>query len=227
MTSSRGERNGGRVRDILGAAGPMVELQRREARGMLREVLLADGRYVVKRYTCGGEPSRGRRPWVAEDRALRRLDGRHAPAPVGFLEERDGDEFRATLVRGYVSGTSVDRVDKSLIGPMARSIAAIHGQGVITEDAHRENFVRDGDGELSFVDFGKARTFAPWNPLLFAGIAFDLHRLYRAALDRDEWLWRSFLDAYFLQTPFRRWQQSVVRTLLAVERRRYRMVKGG
>ena len=79
---------------------------------------------------------------------------------------------------------------------------------------------------MAFIDFGKARVFHPWNPLLHAGIAFDLHRLYRAALDRDEALWRGFRAAYLDAVPFPAAAKRMIIALLAIERLRYRLVKG-
>lgn len=226
MSSGTGtERNGARVREILAGAVMPTPVRVRESRGIAREVFLLDSRYVVKRYTCAVRPRAARRPWFMEDAALRRLEGGGAPLPVGFVEERSDGRLRATLVRGFVVGTPVEKLDAELVTEMAASIAAIHGRGVITEDAHRENFVRTTDGSLAFVDFGKARTFGRGNPLLYAGIAFDLHRLYRAALDRDASLWRRFYEAYVEAVPFSSWKIWAIRSLLGIERLRYRLVK--
>jgi hypothetical protein len=228
MSSGTGtERNGARVRQILAEAVMPAPVRVRESRGIAREVFLLEGQYVVKRYTCSSRPRAGRRPWSVEDAALRRLDGRGAPLPVGFVEERADAGLRATLVRGFVPGTPVEELDADLVTEMAATMAAIHGRGVTTEDAHRENFVRCADGALTFIDFGKARVFHAWNPLLHAGIAFDLHRLYRAALDRDEALWRGFRAAYLDAAPFSAAAMWMIIALLAIERLRYRIVKGG
>jgi hypothetical protein len=227
MSSGTGtERNGARVREILADAVMPAPVRVRESRGVAREVFLLQGRYVVKRYTCPARPRAARRPWSMEDAALRRLDGRGAPPPVGFVEEWGDAGLQATLVRGFVSGTPVAELDADLVTEMAATMAAIHGRGVTTEDAHRENFVRCAGGALAFIDFGKARVFHPWNPLLHAGIAFDLHRLYRAALDRDEALWRGFRAAYLDAVPFPAAAKRMIIALLAIERLRYRLVKG-
>lgn len=228
MSSGAGtERNGARVREILAEALMPAPVRVRESHGIAREVFLLEGRYVVKRYTCAVPPRAGRRPWSMEDTALRRLEGRGAPLPVGFVEARSGDGLQATLVRGFVAGTRVEGLDAELVTKMAATMAAIHGRRVTTEDAHRENFVRRADGALAFIDFGKARVFRRRNPLLYAGIAFDLHRLYRAALGRDDALWRRFRAAYFDATPFSAPARWMIVALLAVERLRYRLVKGG
>jgi tRNA A-37 threonylcarbamoyl transferase component Bud32 len=213
-------------RGILRGSGDAVALHRREVPGMLREVFRLGEDYVVKRYTCSQEPPGRRRPWAMEDRALLRLTGDGAPLAVGFLEERVAGGLIGTLVRHYVRGSPIGYPDATLVARMGELVASIHGRRVTPEDAHRENFILGQDGRLAFLDFGKARTFGRWDPLVYAGIAFDLHRLYRATLDRDESLWRCFLDAYFRATPYPAPARAVIRGLLATERRRYRFVKG-
>ncbi len=85
---------------------------------------------------------------------------------------------------------------------------------------------RNANGSLVFLDFGRARIFSRLSPLLFAGVAVDLHRFYRATLKGDQDLWEKFLDAYFRRSIFGRRGRGAVRRLLAFDMRRYRWVKG-
>ena len=133
----------------------------------------------------------------------------------------------ATLVRRYVAGAPVSDSDDGLIREMASLFAALHGHGVTTEDAHLDNFLRTAEGELVFLDFGKARVFRAGSPLLYAGVAFDLHRLFRAALRGDPGLWQIVIDEYQRCSSFGRLGRAAVSCLLRLESWRYRIVKGG
>jgi tRNA A-37 threonylcarbamoyl transferase component Bud32 len=218
-------KNAESVRRVL-AAGDWTLLQKRDVRNVCREVFLAGNSYVVKRYTHEDRPSLFRRPWIQEDRALHRLRGRGAPLPVGYISETSAGRRRIILVRHFVPGEPVENLDASIIEEIAALMALFHGAGVTTDDAHRHNFIRDLRGNLVFLDFGRARIFSRHSPLLFAGVAVDLHRFYRATLKRDQNLWKIFLDAYFEKSTFGPGSKRLTRCLLAFDMRRYRWVKG-
>ena len=219
------DKNAESVRRVL-ATGRWTLLQSRNVRGVHREVFLTGDGHVVKRYTHEGRPPLIRRPWVQEHRALSRLQGRGAPLPVGYVSERSAGRRRVILVRHFVAGAPVGILEASVLEEIANLMARFHEAGVTTDDAHRHNFIRGANGDLVFLDFGRARVFSRHSPLLFAGVAVDLHRFYRATLKRDQELWEKFLDAYFRRSAFGRRGQRVVRRLLAFDMRRYRWVKG-
>lgn len=218
-------KNAESVRRIL-AAGDWTLLQKRNVRGVCREVFLVGNGYVVKRYTHEGRPPLFRRPWVQEDRALHRLRGEGAPLPVGYISETSGGRRRVILVRHFVPGEPIENLDAPILEEIAALMVRFHGSGVTTDDAHRHNFIRDLRGQLAFLDFGRARIFSRYDPLLFAGVAVDLHRFYRAALKRDRNLWKIFLEAYFERSTFGPRGKRLTRSLLAFDMRRYRWVKG-
>jgi tRNA A-37 threonylcarbamoyl transferase component Bud32 len=219
------DRNGEIVRRILATEGWTL-LQRRDVRKVRREVFLTGDGYVVKRYLHFSRPPRIRCPWTLEHRALGRLQGEGAPLPVGYVLDTAEGRPRATLVRRFVAGEPLEALDQSVVGEIASLLAWFHDAGVTTDDAHRHNFIRTGRGRLVFLDFGRARIFTRGNPLLFAGIAVDLHRFYRAALKRNDDLWEVFLQDYFRQSPFGPAANSLIRRLVGIDMRRYRWVKG-
>jgi tRNA A-37 threonylcarbamoyl transferase component Bud32 len=218
-------KNAESVRRIL-ATGQWTLLQTRHVRGVHREVFLTGDGHVVKRYTHEGRPPLIRRPWIQEHRALSRLQGQGAPLPVGYISEVSAGRRRVILVRHYVEGAPVKAIEASILEEIAALLVRFHDAGVTTDDAHRHNFIRNANGNLVFLDFGRARIFARHSPLLFAGVAVDLHRFYRAALKRNQDLWERFLDAYFRQSAFGPGGQKAVRRLLAFDMRRYGWVKG-
>lgn len=219
------DKNAESVRRVL-ATGNWTLLQTRNVRGVHREVFLTGDGHVIKRYTHEGRPPLIRRPWVQEHRALSRLQGRGAPLPVGYFSDMSAGRRRVTLVRHFVEGAPVGVLEASVLGEIANLMARFHDAGVTTDDAHRHNFIRGANGALVFLDFGRARIFSRHSPLLFAGVAVDLHRFYRAALKRDQDLWEEFLDAYFRHSAFGPRGRGAVRRLLAFDMRRYRWVKG-
>lgn len=218
-------KNAASVRRVL-ATGQWTLLQTRRVRGVHREVFLTGDGHVVKRYTHEGRPPLIRRPWVQEHRALSRLQGQGAPLPVGYISEMSGGRRQVILVRHYVEGAPVEAIEASILEEIANLMVRFHDAGVTTDDAHRHNFIRNANGSLVFLDFGRARVFSRHNPLLFAGVAVDLHRFYRATLKRNQDLWERFLDAYFRRSTFGPRGQKAVRRLLALDMRRYTWVKG-
>lgn len=225
MLPASQDRNGPAVRRVMDA-GQQSLIRRRDVRGVLREVFATSDGFVLKRYTHRTSPPRFRRPWVLEYRALDRLRGRGAPMVLGYLTEQTERGFRATLVRQFVPGEPIGDIDTGLASEIAGLLVRFHVAGVTTDDAHRHNFIRVPDGGLAFLDFGRARTFHRWSPLLPAGIAVDLHRFFRAGLKRDHELWQVFLDEYFRRCPFGPIRQAMIRRLIAFDVWRYARVKG-
>lgn len=219
------DKNGPAVRRVIDS-GEQSLVHRRDVRGVLREVFTTGDGFVLKRYTHRNSPPHFRRPWVLEYRALIRLGGRNAPLVVGYLTEQTVQGFRATLVRRFVPGDPIGNIDVGLAAEIAGLLARFHGAGVTTDDAHRHNLIRVPEGGLAFLDFGRARTFPRWSPLLPAGIAVDLHRFFRAGLKRNQALWQVFLDEYFGRCPFGPARQWLIRRLIAFDIWRYGWVKG-
>ncbi len=225
MFRSDRDKNGPAVRRIL-ASGHRTLIHRREVRGVLREVFLTDDGHVLKRYSHNGPPPRFRQPWIMEYRALHRLAGRGAPRVIGYVTETTDRGVRAILARRFLPGDAIGAVDPALATAIAALLATFHCDGVTTDDAHLQNFIRLPEGGLAFLDFGRARTFFPWSPLLLAGIAVDLHRFLRASVKSDSQIRRRFLDEYFRQCPFGPIRRSLIRRLVAFDMWRYRLVKG-
>jgi len=224
--SQRGQKNENAVRRVLATSGWTL-VRDRTPGGVHREVFLTGDGYVVKRFTHPGQPPRFRQPWVVEHRALERLGGRGAPGPVGYVLDQADGRVTATLVRHYLAGEPVGPVDDALVSQIAGLLAVFHAAGVATNDAHINNFIRMPDGHLGFLDFGRARLFSRSNPLLYAGVAMELHRFKRATLKQDDRLWAAFLGAYFRQSPFGGLGNRLVRGLLAVDMWRYGLRKRG
>ncbi|NCA82114.1 MAG: hypothetical protein EOM72_05150 [Opitutae bacterium] len=171
-------------------------LRIRRAKETRRSVFRVDGHYVVKKFEIPLDVRRYRRPWLAEDACLRRLDGIGAPRSYGWCEETEADQRVVWLVKEYVAGKPVDTFAAADLPAVARLMARIHSQQIITDDASAGNFIRTLDGEMQFLDFGRAKLFRR------PGFRFDLHaggelaKFRREGLRWNAELWQAFVPLY-------------------------------
>ena len=185
------------AQDILDAAQRWELLRKRRAKETLRSVYRVDERYVAKKFEIPLAARRYRRPWLAEDACLRRLDGDGAPRSLGWLEETEADQRVVWLVKEFVAGAPVETFAAADLPAAARLMARIHNRLIITDDASAGNFIRTLDGGMQFLDFGRARIFRR------PGLGFDLHVGWELAKLRREgfrWnapLWDAFVPLYF------------------------------
>lgn len=185
------------AQEIVAHAQRWELLRKRRAKETLRSVYRVDDRYVAKKFEIPLDVRRYRRPWLAEDACLRRLDGRGAPRSLGWFEETAGDRRVVWLVKEFVAGDPVETFAATDLPAVARLLAGVHAQAVITDDASAGNFLRTLDGDLQFLDFGRAKRFRR------AGLGFDLHagwelaKLRREGFRRNAPLWNAFVPLYF------------------------------
>lgn len=185
------------AQDILAGAQRWELLRKRRAKETLRSVFRVDDRYVAKQFEIPLAARRYRRPWLAEDACLRRLDGRGAPRSFGWFEETAGDRRVVWLVKEYVAGTPVETFSAADLPAAARLLAGVHGLAVFTDDASAGNFLRTPDGQMEFLDFGRARPYRRAGWRFDAAIGCELAKLRREGFRWDDALWRAFRPLYF------------------------------
>ncbi len=156
-----------------------------------------DGHYVVKKFEIPLNVRRYRRPWLAEDACLRRLDGDGAPHSFGWFEETEADQRVVWLVKEFVAGEPVEIFSESDLPATARLLARIHNQRIITDDACAGNFLRTLNGEMQFPDFGRARLFRRSSPGFDLQVGWELAKLRREGFRWDDSLWAVFRSLYF------------------------------
>jgi tRNA A-37 threonylcarbamoyl transferase component Bud32 len=171
-------------------------LSRRWVYRTLREVYLEDGREIVKRFVHHKGRRDWRRVWQREDCALRRLEGLPVPKTHGYCKNRSAEGPEYILRKQYIAGTPLTTLTTQEAQDMGTLLARIHERGVVTGDPSHENFLRAIDGELYFIDFGRARTWRMRTPLFYLYAGKDLARLYRTGLPGRADLWPVFLQAY-------------------------------
>ena len=204
------------AQDILAGAQRWELLRKRRAKETLRSVYRVDERYVAKKFEIPRTARHYRRPWLAEDACLRRLDGRGAPRSFGWYEETAGDRRVVWLVKEYVAGAPVDVFTAADLPAAARLLAGVHAQAVFTDDASAGNFLRTPDGQMEFLDFGRARPYRRAGWRFDAAIGCELAKLRREGFRWDAALWRAFLPLYFAALGASGFRQARIRLACAV-----------
>lgn len=201
--------------DILAGAQRWELLRQRRAKETLRSVFRVDDRYVVKKFEVPLAARRYRRPWLAEDACLRRLDGRGAPRSFGWHEETEANRRVVWLVKEYIAGTPVETFAAADLPAAACLLAGVHARAVVTDDASAGNFLRVSDGQMAFLDFGRARLYPRADLRLEAAIGWELAKLRREGFRWDAALWRAFLPLYFDALGASRGRQTRIRLACA------------
>ena len=172
-------------------------------------------RFVAKKFEIPLDVRRYRRPWLAEDACLRHLDGVDAPRSYGWFEETEADQRVVWLVKEFVAGEPIDTFASADLPAVARLMARIHKRLIITDDASAGNFIRTLDGEMQFLDFGRARLFR-WPGLWFdLHVGWELAKLRREGFRWDDALWRAYLPLYFAAAAASRRRQFRIRAACA------------
>ncbi len=185
--------------EIIANARSWRKIGERQARETLRTVYVVDDIYVVKQFELPASIRRYRRPWIIEDRGLRRLNGSVAPRSFGYTEHIENGVRRASLVKEFIPGTACTSFAPDDIPAVARLMAELHGLKIITDDANVHNFLKTADGRMVFIDLGRARVFRFRSPWLFLNIGWELAKLRREGFGWNRERWGTFLPVYFHQ----------------------------
>lgn len=179
---------------IISAVVATPPLRRRQARETLRSVYRFGG-FVVKEFAMPARCRRHRRPWRTEMAALSRFGAGYCGAALGTAERVEGETRKRFLVKCYIEGTPLEHLADGDMADVARLLARIHSCGVITDDAHPDNFLRTPSGGLEFMDFGRAKVF-PFRPAPAFAVGREFEKLLREGFGRDEALFGAFFRAY-------------------------------
>ena len=171
-------------------------LQSRWVYRTLREVWLVEDRIVEKRFLHHPGRHDVRPVWAREDRALRRLEGLPVPRSLGCYREDHAGGKGYVLRKTYLEGTPLRAMKTKDAQDLARLMAAIHQRLVVINDPATGNFLRQPDGQLACIDFGRSRTFH-WRTLYFYFyVGKELARLGHDAFHDEPELWAAFLTSY-------------------------------
>ncbi len=190
------------VEGILRESRHWELLRKRWSKSIHRSVFRVDGCYVVKKYEMPLSTRFYRRPWLVEDACLRRLDGDGAPRSFGWLKQIEADQRVVWLVKEYIAGEPLCSFAEADMPAVARLMARIHNQRIITDRLKPQNFVTSLDGRMLFPDFGRARLHFYHSPWLFLHIGGELAKLRREEFQWDSALWDAFRPLYFKALHF-------------------------
>lgn len=163
-------------------------VKRRWIHNTLRQVYISDNGFVIKRYSHYPGRKDYRLPWRREHRALQRLAGLNVPSTRGYVRVKHSDNVHShTFVRTLLPGNEMRWTSTAQIDQAAELLVRFHRLGVVTLDPARENFILTHDGNIGFIDFGRARTFSRSSPLAPLNMGKDLFRLRRTGgLDQQQ-----------------------------------------
>lgn len=215
--------------ETLGIGNDEVEdlcppIKQRWIHNTLREVYIHERRFVIKRYLRFAGRGDPRRTWQREHRALLRLQGLPVPQSLGFVVDRHDQAKRVVLhIKTYVAGNQPGQMSRDELWELASLLDSIHRRCVVTLDPSLHNLVRDRDGQLHFIDLGRARVHS-WRGMFFCiDLGKELCRLYRETLQLDDERFAVFMHAYRQRNAafgLMRWL--IIRSSLAAFLWRYR-----
>ena len=171
-------------------------LHRRWVYRTLREVWVEDGRVVEKHFRQYSGRRDFRHLWKREHLALRRLEGLPVPRSLGWKRMRTPEGLDYVLRKTFLPGTPLVQATPRDAADMGQLLAAIHGRRVVNNDPSTANFIRQPDGQLACIDFGRSRTFWWASSFFYLYVGKELVRLYRTGLHEDPDLWQTFLASY-------------------------------
>jgi len=171
-------------------------IRRKKKKNIIHEIYLWD-QMLVKRFIKTAPWPDTRQVWRIEHKALQRLDGLTVPKTYGFVKKKCNGATEIIYAREYLDGKPVKQFEIEDMDPMARMMAQIHQQGVVTRDPSLENFIKTDTGKILFIDFGRSIILNPKNPVIIDYMGKELSRLWRYAFAGDEELYTRFRDKYF------------------------------
>ncbi len=198
-------------------------IKQRWIHNTLREVYIHEHRFVIKRYLRF--PGRGdpRRIWQREHRALLQLQGLPVPRSLGFVVDRHDQANQVVChIKTYVAGDRPEQLDHGDLAQLASLLDAIHRRGVVTLDPGLYNLVRDRDGQLNFIDLGRARVHSRPGALFCIDVGKELCRLYRESLRLDVERFDVFMRDYRQRSDLGRLGWLLLRSSLHAFLWRYR-----
>ena len=189
-------------------------LDTRGGRGAVWRVRGEFGEGVLRHYRRGGLVAkliRDRYPWRGEDatrsfrefRLLAELAARGLPVPQPLAAgyRRSGLTYRADLLTRLVphSRTFAETLADAPWGPIGRTLAHFHREGVWHADLNAHNVLIDADAGVWIIDFDRGRLRAPapeWQQANLLRLRRSLLKL--GAGSRGDWSsrWAELLDGY-------------------------------
>lgn len=184
--------------EIIRTIKTWKQLSQRQARETLRTVFLADDRYIVKKFEIPDRINDYRQPWVQEHNALTRSPADCVPASLGFSEMVTDNLRIAYLVKDYVPGRVCDHFEDGDMLEAGRLLARLHQHGIITDDTNVHNFLKKENGQMIFIDMGRALIYPARTIPLFFQIGRELAKFRREGISWNKIQWKQFLHHYFV-----------------------------
>jgi hypothetical protein len=192
-------------------AGGDIPLSRRWSGGVLREIYrVHNGERLLKRYWIGSGVKRYDRPWRHEHHALARLAGRMFANTFGYTEQPREHGKEVVFTREFIEGSAIDVCDENDIRDFAAMLAVLHQRGVVTGDIQLKHIIRRPDGQMSFIDFGRAVVYHHPSPRFYYRVGGELAEALQVLCRGDRAASQIFRAAYIARAAPRAWQLTIM-----------------
>jgi len=186
--------------EVLGAHDEWQPIKSRESSAGYRDVFVYRDQYLIKTYTIEAHHRDTRRPWERDHTALKRLQGLPVQQSYGYQRMRVGSADRVVHLKSYILGNVVEKFDRHTAKQAAKLLARMHERGVVTENSWPQNFCTGRNGDLYFVDFGRAMCLKPYSIPLYYFAGRELAKFRRNGLEWDRRMWVLARRQYFRAT---------------------------
>ena len=160
-----------------------------------RITTIFENSYVFKKFS----PNKSHKnEWVIEYDVISHLkhNSIFAPSCYGYRVDNTG----AYLFKEYVPGKPLKNYNKETTPQLALMFSKFHAAGVVTCDAHNDNVIQTLDGELLFIDFGKATIFKNKNLLFYFTAAREIFFI-KTKIIKDNVVYKDFFESYIALQP--------------------------
>jgi hypothetical protein len=103
------------------------------------------------------------------------------------------------FVKRFLDGEPLESIGNEDLPAVARLLAEVHAKGIVTDDAHADNFLKTPSGQFAFIDYGRAMVFGVRPAPAFA-VGKELAKLYREGFGYKKDLFHAFLREYYGET---------------------------
>ncbi len=161
-----------------------------------------DHQYIIKQFRFPDDAPPPVFWWEREHKTLHILDGKlSSPITHGYIEFKYQGFTNVYLFREMVSGNTLGDLDYTILNreqcaPVGELLAKIHNHHLVTGDCHLSNILINEEGELCFIDFGKAEHFPKTNLAYGIRAARDLQKTKYKCTNLDPELSQLLEEAY-------------------------------
>jgi len=160
-----------------------------------RITTIFENSYVLKKFS----PNKNHKnEWVVEYDVINHLNKNNmlVPSCYGYRVDNSG----AYLFKEYIPGKPLKNYTQETAQQLSLMFSKFHAVGVVTCDAHNDNVIQTFDGELIFIDFGKATIFKKKDLFFYFIVAREIFFI-KTKVIKDKIIYKYFFESYMAMQP--------------------------